>query len=152
MSRTGRYKVFPIVGSVLVVVGMALLSQLGLHTSHLTMSIYVFVLGAGMGMTMQLMVLATQNAVAPTQIGTATGTSTASQIPIQNQVPGTGVVQPIGTVRAYAMSGGKIGLILDGTTTLSELDISPYPFHQRKGYAHSFAQPRLSFVPARLTR
>jgi EmrB/QacA subfamily drug resistance transporter len=76
VSRTGRYKVFPIVGSVLVVVGMALLSQLGLHTSHLTMSLYVFVLGAGMGMTMQVMVLAVQNAVPASQIGTATAAVT----------------------------------------------------------------------------
>jgi EmrB/QacA subfamily drug resistance transporter len=76
VSRTGRYKVFPVVGSALVVVGMALLSQLGLHTSHLTMSLYVIVLGAGMGMTMQVMVLSTQNAVPPTQIGTATAAVT----------------------------------------------------------------------------
>jgi hypothetical protein len=37
------------------------------------------------------------------------------------------------------MSHGRVGLILDGTTIQSEVDISPYPFHQRKGYAHSFA-------------
>jgi EmrB/QacA subfamily drug resistance transporter len=76
VSRTGRYKIFPIMGSVLVIIGMYLLSQLGLHTSHVVMSLYVIVLGAGMGMTMQLMVLATQNAVAPTQIGTATAAVT----------------------------------------------------------------------------
>ncbi len=76
VTRTGRYKVFPVVGSALVIVGMALLSQLDLHTSHLTMSLYVIVLGAGMGMTMQVMVLSTQNAVPPTQIGTATAAVT----------------------------------------------------------------------------
>jgi hypothetical protein len=62
-----------------------------------------------------------------------------TQNPIQGQIPGSGVVQPIGTVRAYAMPGGKVGIIVDGTNTQSELDISPYPFKQRKGYAHSFA-------------
>jgi MFS family permease len=76
VTRTGRYKVFPVVGSALVVVGMWLLSRLDLHTSHLTMSLYVVVLGAGMGMTMQVMVLAVQNAVPPTQIGTATAAVT----------------------------------------------------------------------------
>ncbi len=76
VTRTGRYKVFPIAGTVLMIIGMWLLSQLGLHTSHLVMSLYVIVLGAGMGMTMQIMVLATQNAVAPTQIGTATAAVT----------------------------------------------------------------------------
>jgi len=72
VSRTGRYKPFPVVGSALVTLGMWLLSHLGLHTSHLTMSLYVIVLGAGMGMTMQVMVLATQNAVPLDQIGTGT--------------------------------------------------------------------------------
>ncbi len=76
VSRTGRYKVFPVVGSVLVVVGMWLLSHLGLGTSHVTMSLYVLVLGAGMGMTMQVMVLATQNSVPASQIGTATAAVT----------------------------------------------------------------------------
>ncbi len=72
VSRTGWYKPFPIAGSAFAVLGMFLLSHLGLHTSHLTMSCYVLVLGLGFGMTMNIMVLATQNAVPPTQIGTAT--------------------------------------------------------------------------------
>lgn len=76
VSRTGRYKVFPIVGSVLMGIGMWLLSHLGLQTSHLVMSVYVIVLGAGMGMTLQIVVLATQNAVPATQIGTATSAVT----------------------------------------------------------------------------
>jgi len=76
VSRTGRYKVFPVVGSALVVLGMWLLSQLDLHTPHLTMSLYVVVLGAGMGMTMQVMVLAVQNAVPAAQMGAATAAVT----------------------------------------------------------------------------
>jgi EmrB/QacA subfamily drug resistance transporter len=76
VTRTGRYKFFPVVGSLLMVLGMYLLSNLGLHTSHVTMSIYVIVLGAGMGMTMQIMVLATQNSVEGRLIGTATAAVT----------------------------------------------------------------------------
>lgn len=76
VTRTGHYKAMPIIGSVLVIIGMWLLSDLGLDTSHVTMSLYVIVLGAGMGMTMQIMVLATQNAVPVTQIGTGTAAVT----------------------------------------------------------------------------
>jgi EmrB/QacA subfamily drug resistance transporter len=76
VTRTGRYKVFPVIGAALVTLGMWLLSQLGLGTSHLTMSLYVIVLGAGMGMTMQIQVLATQNAVPASHIGTATAAVT----------------------------------------------------------------------------
>ncbi len=47
--------------------------------------------------------------------------------------------QSRGTVRAYPLGGGSWGLIVDGTTALSELDINPVAFPTRKGYAHSFA-------------
>ncbi|MFO0954687.1 MAG: hypothetical protein U0835_26685 [Isosphaeraceae bacterium] len=49
------------------------------------------------------------------------------------------VVQPNGTIRAYPMPGGKVGLILDGTTENMQLVIDPLPVTQRRGYAHSFA-------------
>ncbi len=76
----------------------------------------------------------------PTPPTSTTGAAVeVTQPPIQGQIPGAGPIQPIGTVRAYKMSGGRVGLIVDGTTTQSELDISPLPFPQRKGYAHSFA-------------
>ena len=55
-----------------------------------------------------------------------------------NTVPAV-PVQPVGTVRAYPMPGGQIGLIVDGTTANSQLEIDPLAFPQRKGYAHSFA-------------
>jgi MFS family permease len=61
-----------VVGSILTALGMYLLTFLTANTSHLTMSIYLFVLGAGMGMVMQNTVLATQNAVTPRDMGTAT--------------------------------------------------------------------------------
>jgi hypothetical protein len=70
---------------------------------------------------------------------TGSTTTSVSQSPIQGQVPGAGGIQPQGTVRAYAMSGGRVGLILDGTTNQTELTISPEAKHQRKGYAHSFS-------------
>jgi hypothetical protein len=91
--------------------------------SHFRISLTQFIPPAGQG-----------------QSQTSTGTSVpGTQNPIQNQVPGAGPVQPIGTVRAYSMPRGRVGLIIDGTTTQSELDISPQPFPQRKGFAHSFA-------------
>jgi hypothetical protein len=53
-------------------------------------------------------------------------------------VPST-VTQPTGTIRAYPMPGGKVGLILDGTTENMQLVIDPLPQTQRRGYAHSFS-------------
>ncbi len=52
---------------------------------------------------------------------------------------GANYPQPIGTVRAYAMSGGRVGLIVDGSTQNTELTINPLGQQQKKGYATSFA-------------
>ena len=76
VTRTGRYKVFPMIGTVLMSLGIWLLTLLRAETSHLTMSVYLFVLGAGMGLVMQNMVLATQNGVEPRDMGTATSALT----------------------------------------------------------------------------
>jgi hypothetical protein len=76
----------------------------------------------------------------PTPGGSQGSASPNSQNAIQGVIPGGSTpVQPLGTIRGYAMSHGRVGLIIDGSTTQTEVDISPYPFHQRKGYAHSFA-------------
>ncbi len=72
VTRIGRYKVFPIIGSVLMTVGMIALSTIKLHSSTTILGIEMFVFGIGVGLTMQIMVLATQNAVDPRDMGTAT--------------------------------------------------------------------------------
>ena len=75
ISRTGRYRAFPIAGTAIATVGLGLLSQLKLHTSTLDTSLYVFVIGFGLGMVMQVLVLAVQNAVQPRDMGVATSGS-----------------------------------------------------------------------------
>ncbi|NKI43780.1 MFS transporter [Streptomyces physcomitrii] len=72
ISRTGRYKVYPLLGSLLSVVGMWLLSGLGSGTSRLAYSVWMAVLGAGIGLVMPVLVLAVQNSVRPLDLGTAT--------------------------------------------------------------------------------
>ena len=79
ITRTGRYKVFPVVGTALMAAGLYLLSTMGLHTSRVQSSLYMFALGAGMGMIVQVMVLAVQNAVEHKDMGTATGTEVFSR-------------------------------------------------------------------------
>ena len=76
ISRTGRYKVFPIVGTALASVGLLLLTRLDASTSTLEAGAYMFVLGAGLGLVMQVLVLAVQNAVPYSMLGVATSGST----------------------------------------------------------------------------
>jgi MFS family permease len=76
VTRTGRYKIFPIVGSAVLAVGLALLSRLGPHTSFGTAAIYMVVVGLGVGLVMQVLVVAVQNSVPYSQLGVATSTAT----------------------------------------------------------------------------
>ncbi|MGH3414790.1 MAG: MDR family MFS transporter [Marmoricola sp.] len=72
ISRTGRYKVFPIVGTAVAAVGMYLLSFLDASTSRATSSLYMVVLGLGIGLVMPTLVLTVQNSVSRKDMATAT--------------------------------------------------------------------------------
>jgi EmrB/QacA subfamily drug resistance transporter len=74
ITRTGRYKRFPIVGTATIAVAMYLMSTMGVGTSRITSSLYMVVLGLGIGMIIQVMVLAVQNSVPHSDLGTATAT------------------------------------------------------------------------------
>ena len=71
VSRTGRYKFFPIVGGVIMAVGMFLLSRLGVGTTRLETSLDYVVLGLGMGFLMQMVSLIAQNSVELKDMGVA---------------------------------------------------------------------------------
>ena len=76
ISRTGHYRVFPIVGTGLVAVGLLLLSRMGVGTSSTVAGFYMFVLGMGLGSVMQVLVLLVQNAVPYSDLGVATSGAT----------------------------------------------------------------------------
>jgi EmrB/QacA subfamily drug resistance transporter len=76
VTRTGRYKVFPIVGTAVLAVGLFLLTQLGPHTSYGEAAVFMFITGLGIGLVMQVLVVAVQNAVPYSALGVATATST----------------------------------------------------------------------------
>jgi EmrB/QacA subfamily drug resistance transporter len=75
VSRRGRYKAFPVIGTFLITVGLLLLSTITMTTPWWTSSIAMGVFGIGLGLTMQILVLAVQNAVAFENLGTATAAS-----------------------------------------------------------------------------
>ncbi len=72
VSRTGRYKVFPVVGTAVMVLGFVLLSQMEASTPVLQQSLYLFVLGTGIGMCMQVLVLIVQSTANFSDLGVAT--------------------------------------------------------------------------------
>jgi EmrB/QacA subfamily drug resistance transporter len=76
IARTGRYKIFPVIGSVLMVIGMGLLATIGADTALWQTDIYMAVFGVGLGLNMQSLVLAMQNAVPAEDMGVASASST----------------------------------------------------------------------------
>jgi MFS family permease len=76
ISRTGRYRVFPIAGTGLITLGIFLLSTVGVGTSLVVAALFMFILGVGLGCVMQVLVLIVQNAVPYTELGVATSGAT----------------------------------------------------------------------------
>jgi MFS family permease len=70
-TRTGRYKIFPILGGAIMGLGMYLLTNLGIGTTRVTSAIFYVVLGLGMGFLMQMVSLIAQNSVEQRDMGVA---------------------------------------------------------------------------------
>ncbi|KPI13575.1 drug resistance transporter, EmrB/QacA subfamily [Actinobacteria bacterium OK074] len=75
-TNSGRYKVFPLTGGALLMVGLYLLSTMDTGTSRFTSGVYMVVVGAGMGCLMQITMLVAQNSVELKDMGVASSTST----------------------------------------------------------------------------
>ncbi len=92
-SRTGRYRVFPILGAATVLVGVTLLSRVGVETPYWQVAVALYVLGAGLGGTMQIILTAVQNSIDRRHMGTATS-----------------------AVTFFRMMGGAVGTAVFGAT------------------------------------
>jgi EmrB/QacA subfamily drug resistance transporter len=75
ISRTGHYRIFPIVGTALLILGFGLLATFDVDTSRTEVAIAMIIIGCGLGNTMQVMVLAVQNSVDHADLGIATSAS-----------------------------------------------------------------------------
>jgi EmrB/QacA subfamily drug resistance transporter len=76
ISRLGRYKVYPIVGTAAITVALYLLSRLTETTPSIVMDAYFFLLGFGLGLVLQVLVIAVQNSADYADLGTATSSVT----------------------------------------------------------------------------
>ncbi len=75
VSRTGKYKLYPILGIVIAIVALVALTTLTADTPIWLICVYLFIFGAGLGLVMQIIVLVAQNSVPANEIGTATSTN-----------------------------------------------------------------------------
>lgn len=93
ISRFGRWKGYMIAGSVLLAVGLYLMSTIEFDTNYVLVSVYMLILGAGVGMVMQNLVLIVQNTVQPEQLGAA-----SSNVAFFRSLGGTIGVSVMGSV------------------------------------------------------
>ncbi|MDN5725124.1 MAG: MFS transporter [Propionibacteriales bacterium] len=75
ITKTGKYKIYPIVGTFLTGIAMLAMTTLAAQTPLWLICVFLFVFGAGLGLIMQVVVLVVQNAVGADMVGTATSTN-----------------------------------------------------------------------------
>jgi EmrB/QacA subfamily drug resistance transporter len=140
ITRTGRYKAFPIAGTAIATIGMYLLAQLQPDTSTVEAGFYMLILGVGLGLVMQVLVLAVQNAVPYSQLGVATSSATLFRS-IGGSL-GTAILGAIFANRlatellARLPAGADAKALESGQTDPSRLADLPPPVHA--GYIDAF--------------
>ncbi|UZK53439.1 MFS transporter [Streptomyces drozdowiczii] len=145
ISRTGRYRVYPIAGSAISAVGMWLLSRLETDTPRLEYSIAQAVLGLGIGMIMPVLVLAVQNSVRPADLGTATSANNYFR-----QIGGSVGAAVFGTLFAGRLADALAVRLPSGADLPDPESISPQLVHTmepalRDAYVQAYADamPRI---------
>jgi EmrB/QacA subfamily drug resistance transporter len=116
ITRYGHYKVYPIVGTATLVVGMFLLSRLTVSTDAWLASVYMLVVGIGIGLVMQVLVLMVQNDARPKDMGVVTSTATFFR-----SVGGSFGVALFGAVFASRLAGELARLPADVVARLGDV-------------------------------
>jgi EmrB/QacA subfamily drug resistance transporter len=139
ITRTGRYRPFPIVGTAVMVVGLYLLSTMDAATSTVTSFAFMFVLGLGLGMVMQVLVLAVQNAVDYSDLGVATSGAT-----LFRSIGGSLGTSVLGAIFANRLSGQLKSVLPPGSASsggggaVNPQQIDHLPPLLRTGYLDAF--------------
>src|SRR3954452_12245795 len=132
ISRVGRYKFFPIAGTLLAAFGMFLLSSLSASTATGVAALHMLVRCLGLGMVMQVLVLAVQNAVPYEMLGVATSGAT-----LFRSIGGSFGVAVLGAI----FTGGLTSELPSGAASSGGLDpsaIHRLPAAQRDVFINAF--------------
>jgi EmrB/QacA subfamily drug resistance transporter len=113
ISRTGRYKIFPIIGTLVMAVGLYLMSRMTAQTTTQTASMIMLLLGLGLGMVMQVLVIAVQNDVEYRDLGVATSGATLFRL-----VGGSLGTAVLGAVFSFSLAHA-LARVLPGSARVS---------------------------------
>ncbi|MGW0468687.1 MDR family MFS transporter [Streptomyces sp. NPDC003027] len=137
-TNSGRYKIFPIAGTALMVVGLFLLAQMDTGTSRLTSGVYMAVLGAGMGFLMQITMLVAQNSVELKDMGVASSATTLFRT--LGSSFGVAIMGALftGRVQDEMAARGGAGLT-EGSAQLDAASLAKLPAGLREAYQYAVA-------------
>ncbi len=110
ISRTGKYRIYPIMGTALIVVSLVLLSRVDEKTSSVIMGLDMLVLGLGLGLVMQVLIIAVQNSSPFADLGTAT-----SGVTYFRSIGGSFGASIFGTVLNNQLNSKITAALKDGT-------------------------------------
>ncbi len=139
ISRTGRYKIFPLLGTAVMTVGLFLLSRLTPESTNTTASLLMLILGVGLGMVMQVLVIAVQNDVDYHDLGVATSGATLFRL-----IGGSLGTAILGAIFAGRLTANLLLLLPPGTAAtggarnMSVQALLQLPSSTRALYADAF--------------
>ncbi|MGW3494078.1 MDR family MFS transporter [Streptomyces sp. NPDC001020] len=138
-TNSGRYKAFPVVGSVLMVVGLFLLAQMDTGTSRFTSGVYMAVVGAGMGCLMQITMLVAQNSVEMKDMGVASSSTTLFRT--LGSSFGVAIMGALFNNRVQDVMAQRAGALgskmTEQSTTLDAKSLEKLPAMAREAYQHA---------------
>ncbi|MBT2248520.1 MFS transporter [Arthrobacter sp. BHU FT2] len=144
ISKTGRYKAFPIVGAALTMAAMLWMTTLAASTPIWVICVQLFVFGAGLGLIMQVVVLVVQNSVPADQIGTATSTNNyfrevgaAMGVAIFGSLFTTRLSESLTT--AFTGAGASAEQASQSTSTLDPQALNQLPEQLRDAIVNAYA-------------
>ncbi|GAA2725196.1 MFS transporter [Actinocorallia aurantiaca] len=109
ITRTGKYKIWPILGTGATTLALALCTRLGVGTGVLERSLYLLLLGAGLGCVMQVLIVAVQNTSPYRDLGAATSGNTFFR-----SIGGSFGVAAFGAVFSNRLASGMADLVREG--------------------------------------
>ncbi|MEU3843049.1 MDR family MFS transporter [Streptomyces sp. NPDC028635] len=138
-TNSGRYKAFPIVGGVLMVVGLYLLSTMDTGTTRFTSGLYMAVLGLGMGCLMQITMLVAQNSVEMKDMGVASSSTTLFRT--LGSSFGVAIMGALFNHRVQDVMAEKAGAlgskITERSAQLDAASLAKLPAAAREAYQHA---------------
>ncbi|GGI85424.1 MDR family MFS transporter [Pseudarthrobacter scleromae] len=145
ISKTGKYKMFPILGAALTMAAMLWMTTLAASTPIWVICVQLFIFGSGLGLIMQVVVLVVQNSVPADQIGTAT--STNNYFREVGAAMGVAVFGAIFTNRlsesltsAFTGAGASADQAAQSTSTLDPQALSQLPEQLRGAIVNTYAE------------